>query len=283
MLVFTKQKSNKTPLGTLEESFFLVSKMADQGTRSHSRFFTFNGNISTVTAVFFLVIFLQHYGSTVSKKIETDSISKLDELVVHVEHSLLKESSNDDEFQPRGTITLRSLKQKTGTFHQNDHLPREDVQLLKKMAQNDAYYRIRVPAQFGPNEDKVYVSTYVKACALLESKLSETITLSVDHLGNIYGVGLRLPVGQCNENKRFGSIPSQFNTTIQVLQQTPGALPDTQTYVQRLEKEKAEQAAGKGKDNRSFLAKYWMYIVPVVIFMLMTSQNPEQQGEGEAS
>ncbi|KAK3741085.1 hypothetical protein QZH41_003717 [Actinostola sp. cb2023] len=198
-------------------------------------------------------------------------------MIVTVEHALIKE--NGEEFQPRGTITIRSLKHKTGVFYQNDHLSREDLQVLKDMAQNDAYYRIRVPARFSTDVDEpqIYVSTYVNACALLQSKFTETIIVSIDHLGNIYGVGLRLPVSQCEDSRRFSDVPSYFNTTVQILQQTAGALPDTQTYVQRLEKEKAEEAAGKGKDNRSFLAKYWMYIVPVVIFMLMTSQQGGDQ------
>jgi len=32
--------------------------------------------------------------------------------------------------------------------------------------------------------------------------------------------------------------------------------PDTQTYIQKLEKEKRDKAAGQTQDNRSFLAKY---------------------------
>lgn len=258
--------------------------MADRLSGSHTTFLSFYSKISLSIIVLLLAIVTQQFSLTISKKVESDPLSKLDELVVQVEHSLLKENSNEDEFKPRGAITLRSLKQKTGVFHQNEQLSREELQVLKKMAQTDAYYRIRVPGSFGGNQDQVYVSTYVKACSLFESNFTETITISVDHLGNIYGVGLRLPVSQCSEKRRYSSVQSQFNTTVQVLQQTTGALPDTQTYVQRLEKEKAEQVAGKGKDNRSFLAKYWMYIVPVVIFMLMTSQNQDQQGEGgEAS
>ena len=36
---------------------------------------------------------------------------------------------------------------------------------------------------------------------------------------------------------------------------------------QRMEEEKRRQETGQVPDNRSFLAKYWMYIVPIVIFM----------------
>lgn len=230
-----------------------------------------------------LVIVILYSNVVGSKKSEAEMAPKIDDLVITVEHALI-ENPDASDFKPRGTISLRSLKQQTGVFYQRDQLTKEELRLIKEMAQSkeDVYYRIRVPSHFGTSEkDKsTFVSTYVRACALYESKLTETITIAVDHLGYIYGIGLRVPVSQC-DGKTHGPawLPAYFNTTINVLSQAPGALPDTHTYVQRLEKEKAEQAAGKGKDNRSFLAKYWMYIVPVVIFMLMTSQQPEQ-GEG---
>ena len=34
-----------------------------------------------------------------------------------------------------------------------------------------------------------------------------------------------------------------------------------------MEEEKRRQETGQVPDSRSFLAKYWMYIVPIVIFM----------------
>jgi hypothetical protein len=232
-----------------------------------------------------LVIVILYSSLAVCKKSDAELVPKLDELVVTVEHTL-KENSDGPDFQPRGTISLRSLKHQTGVFYQRDQLTKEELQLIQDMAESedDVYYRIRVPSHFGviENEPETFVSTYVKACALYESRLTETITISVDHLGYVYGVGLSLPVSQCEgKGNGAGWLPTHFNTTVNVVNQAAGAIPDTQTYVQRLEKEKAENAAGKGKDNRSFLAKYWMYIVPVVIFMLMTSQQPDQQGGGE--
>ena len=66
----------------------------------------------------------------------------------------------------------------------------------------------------------------------------------------------------------------------------PGPAPDTAAFIQRMEEEKKRQERGEVgifstqsenfyshlphvqvPDNRSFLAKYWMYIVPVVLFM----------------
>ena len=68
--------------------------------------------------------------------------------------------------------------------------------------------------------------------------------------------------------------------------------------MQRLEHEKIEKLRGDKSENKSFFAKYvsfklrirnisnyispqWMYIVPVVIFLMISSAaNPEGQGGG---
>jgi len=47
--------------------------------------------------------------------------------------------------------------------------------------------------------------------------------------------------------------------------------------IQRMEENKRKEEKGEVKDNRSFLAKYWMYIVPVVLFMAVNGAASPQQ------
>ena len=50
------------------------------------------------------------------------------------------------------------------------------------------------------------------------------------------------------------------------------------SLTKKLEEEKRRQEKGEVPDNRSFLAKYWMYIVPIVIFMAINgAAAPEGQ------
>ena len=57
-----------------------------------------------------------------------------------------------------------------------------------------------------------------------------------------------------------------------------GPVPDTAAFIQKLEEEKRRQEKGEVPDNRSFLAKYWMYIVPLVIFIAINgAAAPEGQ------
>ncbi|XP_073245641.1 ER membrane protein complex subunit 10-like [Porites lutea] len=203
-----------------------------------------------------------------------------EELVFTVEHCLSEEE--DAVFKPRGTIYVKTVKSSTGTISQTEPLSLDEVENLKDLALKDGYYRIqlRPKSMDGGVGIDSSVSTFVKACSLFTSKLTETITLTLDNTGHLYGVGLIVPDGGCQAkslNWDAVSLPSQFNSSVVVMLQGTGQLPDTQTYIQRLEKEKREKQAGKTQDNRSFLAKYWMYIVPVVIFMMLTSQQPEQQ------
>ena len=57
-----------------------------------------------------------------------------------------------------------------------------------------------------------------------------------------------------------------------------GPVPDTLTFVQKMEREAAERAKGQQADNRSFFAKYWMYIVPAVILLVMQSAAAPPEG-----
>jgi len=47
-------------------------------------------------------------------------------------------------------------------------------------------------------------------------------------------------------------------------------------YIQKMEQEKVAKERGETKDNRSFFAKYWMYILPVVLVFMMSGAQGEQ-------
>lgn len=70
--------------------------------------------------------------------------------------------------------------------------------------------------------------------------------------------------------------PSREQVIVDIMQLAPQ--PETATYIQRMEHERREREKNQGQDNRNFFAKYWMYIVPLVIFLLISGAgNPEGQ------
>ncbi|CAG2054484.1 unnamed protein product [Timema podura] len=93
-------------------------------------------------------------------------------------------------------------------------------------------------------------------CALVESQMSDVVTLSLSQDNNIIAVSLSTqPISGC------GSLVDQhqlktFNTTVVFRHMETGPVPDTATYVQKLEREREARERGDTKDNRSFLAKY---------------------------
>uniref|UniRef100_A0A0K0DR54 ER membrane protein complex subunit 10 n=1 Tax=Angiostrongylus cantonensis TaxID=6313 RepID=A0A0K0DR54_ANGCA len=71
------------------------------------------------------------------------------------------------------------------------------------------------------------------------------------------------------------------NAVVHVSSKATLPTPDTQLFVQMMERERRTRQHGAEADDRSFLGKYWMYIVPVVIFVVISNViTPEGGGEG---
>lgn len=195
----------------------------------------------------------------------------------------------DAKFTPRGSIVFKTLRSSVASLARDVSLTSEEYEKLEELVRNDGIYRIRSPVKIGETFDKeetAYVSSFVKACHLMYSSLSEIITVSVDNSGNVIGISLRTEKKECPQQLEESDIKIEssrtFNTTVAIQLQAAGAVPETQHFVRQLEKEEAETLSGKGKDNRSFLAKYWMYILPVVFILMMAGQQ-DQEGGGQAS
>lgn len=195
-----------------------------------------------------------------------------------VQHSL--DSDPEARFVSRGTITVRSIRAGMAAFNADGPLSSEDRIKLKELVQLDRPYRLRVSTKLG-NDQSRYVSTFIKACSLYESHLSDIIVLHMDQAGEVLGVSVRTQNMLCEGINVPDSQLVSFNTSVIVNQMENGPVPDTASYVQKMEKEKAEKAKGEQSDNRGFFAKYWMYIVPIFIFVLISgAANPEAQGGG---
>lgn len=79
--------------------------------------------------------------------------------------------------------------------------------------------------------------------------------INLDSIGNVIAITLATPAictGAAVENKYLTS----FNTTVIIKHMDIGPIPDTASYIQKLEKEREAKERGEGKDNRSFLSKY---------------------------
>lgn len=142
-------------------------------------------------------------------------------------------------------------------------------------------------------------------CYLLGSDLEDILMVWIDSTAEPIAVSLSSS-GPCVMDSPFTNM---WNTNVIVKYPDSGPVPDTATYIQKLEREREARERGETKDNRSFLGKYvrfalpsyhdvrtwnshlfsflifqWMYIVPALIFVLLTSAtNPEGAGGGSGS
>ncbi|XP_076761522.1 ER membrane protein complex subunit 10 [Xylocopa sonorina] len=181
-------------------------------------------------------------------------------------------------FIERGNCTVSSIRSGASVVGQNGLLPAHITE-LKNLAKNDGKYRLKAVVRTSSGSEMSFL-TSVPACYLLGSDLEDVITVWLDSAAEPIVVSLSSP-GPCNLQNPFTNM---WTTNVIVKYPDGGPAPDTATYIQKLEREREARERGEAKDNRSFFARYWMYIVPALIFVVLSSAtNPEAGGAGGGS
>jgi len=211
------------------------------------------------------------------------------QLSLQVDHSL------DDgyTFSNRGNLLIHSLRSgsasmdTSGADGEESFVSSDQKDILRKLCERDGLYLLRLIGQDGSIH-----RTATHACNLVTSGLSEVFTVHLDWRNKVVGVSISARPHVADQKKRgHGSTSSNlisedkdlldsaagFRSKVLIQPMEMGPQPDTAAFVQRMEQEKLAKERGETKDNRSFFAKYWMYIIPVVLFLAMSSANPEAQ------
>ncbi|XP_035736655.1 ER membrane protein complex subunit 10-like isoform X1 [Vespa mandarinia] len=183
-------------------------------------------------------------------------------------------------FVERGNVTITSVRSGASVVGQNGLLQAQ-INQLKDLAKNDGKYRLKAIARTSSGSETTFLTSipaiYKLQCYLLGSDLEDILTVWIDSTAEPIAVSLSSS-GPCVMDSPFTNM---WTTNIIVKYPDSGPAPDTATYIQKLEREREARERGETKDNRSFLAKYWMYIVPALIFVLLTSAtNPEAAAAG---
>lgn len=179
----------------------------------------------------------------------------------------------------RGSVNVHSTRSGSATVDQAPLSVEERAQ-LKELCGQRGLYLVRASQSSGPGS----LRSYSSACGLLEAGLQDSLTLQLDWRGKLTAVthGLQelplpkagVPGGLYLPGQGDGAV---FKTRVSTQQMENGPAPDTAAFIQRVEDQKRKEEKGEVKDNRSFLAKYWMYIVPVVLFMAVNGAASPQQ------
>lgn len=186
---------------------------------------------------------------------------------------------NDDPvpvFMERGNITVSSVRSGASVVGQNGLLPNE-ISTLKKLAVQDGKYILRALARTSSGSEFIFL-TSVPACYLLGSDLEDVITIWLDSAAEPIAVTVSSS-GPCTLDNPFTNM---WTTNVVVRYTDGGPIPNTSVYLEKLERERESREKGENKDNRSFLAKYWMYLVPLMIILFLASANAEANVEVNA-
>ncbi|GLG98491.1 Putative hematopoietic signal peptide-containing membrane protein [Gryllus bimaculatus] len=221
------------------------------------------------------VLLCFHYAvRTLSFQVDVD----YDGLIkIKLQHAL--DHVPNPDFHDRGTVFVYSIRSGSVSLEQPP-LSVSDREKLLKLSEKGGIYRLHSSVQSADGKETSFL-TFVKACSLVESHLSDILSVSLDHTGSVIGVSMMTSPGVCEGQLVTKDDIRLFNTTVFVKHMEQGPVPDTAAYIQKLEREKEARERGETKDNRSFLAKYWMYIVPLVIFLVLSgAANPEGAAGG---
>lgn len=198
-----------------------------------------------------------------------------------VAHSLDQGAS----WSQRGTISLPSARSGSAavpTMDSND--PDDDDQesvlldRLEELCAQDSMYMLRVQASAdsdGSAASARTTETATHACNLVQSGLRDVFTVHLDWRNKVVGVSITPGEVASRKGLEDGASSGGFRSKVVVQHMEPGPQPDTAAFIQRMEQEKIAKERGETKDNRSFFAKYWMYIIPVVLVLAMSGGNPE--------
>ncbi|XP_053201632.1 ER membrane protein complex subunit 10-like [Panonychus citri] len=218
-----------------------------------------------------LILFTLIQAQEISHQTNFDKV-----LTIKLYHSI----DSYDNYKLRGTITIPSSREKDIIIKQEQPLTESEIASLEKSSRNNGLYYLKAIAYKSNNEEQTKMATsFMETCSLIQSSLSDILMISLDYSGNLIGISSTSTNPTCGQPSTSPLTLDTFNTTVSLVTTNLGPLPDTMSYIKRMEQEKNEKIRGDKSDNRSFFAKYWMYIVPVVIFVLISNlANPEEQG-----
>ncbi|CAO2148642.1 unnamed protein product [Urochloa humidicola] len=180
-----------------------------------------------------------------------------------LEHDL----GNGKGFVPAGTFSARLKTSAHGT---------------QKLLQEDGFYTIRLPSNVLDPTRKDRVVSSVKARCIPRDSLDEHIVIHMDGV-NILAVNYG-SVGGC-QYPRTMKFPSKWTFSSYTILKTAEQAPRTPSFVDQL----LEADNGLGEvmkpPEKSFWAKYWMYIIPLGLIVMnavtAAANIPEEQAAGQ--
>lgn len=151
-----------------------------------------------------------------------------------------------------------------------------DAQRMQEVVDKADRFYIRVR-----EEDGRQPTAWAPASCLAMANLREHIALHLDAKGGVEAVEIAPATGECSSEKAVqgGRVDSAAQprptTTVKTAKEPPRLDPEV---ARDFSSSTTNPQPKSSKKNKSFLQKYWMYIIPVAVLLLQSAQNPPQQG-----
>eukprot|EP00035_Acanthoeca_spectabilis_P039607 m.63705 g.63705 ORF g.63705 m.63705 type:complete len:224 (-) comp9675_c0_seq1:2258-2929(-) len=173
-------------------------------------------------------------------------------------------------FTKRGEVTLKSSGGNSATISQ----PFEAAHAtsLYEVAEKGGNYILRVRRQGDPED--LAVQSFVSACSYYQSGMSDSITLYLDENDRPQSVQVS-STGKCKATMKKKKI-TKFRSNFAIKRGDKGPQPFVEEYVAKME----ERQNGEGEEQKGFFQKYWMYLVPVYLFILLSQAGGGEDGGG---
>uniref|UniRef100_A0A0E0F4J5 ER membrane protein complex subunit 10 n=1 Tax=Oryza meridionalis TaxID=40149 RepID=A0A0E0F4J5_9ORYZ len=175
-----------------------------------------------------------------------------------------------------GSQTLTKLR-----FTRNE-LTGDEKDAFKKLLDEDGFYSVRLLSNVLDPARKDYVVSSIKARCIPRESLDEHIVIHMDGV-NILAVNYG-SVGGCTYPRPV-KMPSKWVFNSYTVLKTSEQAPRTPSFVDQLIE--AENGLGEvvKPPEKSFWAKYWMYIIPLGLIVMnavtAAANMPEEQAGGQ--
>ncbi|CAG8525576.1 10094_t:CDS:10 [Acaulospora morrowiae] len=194
---------------------------------------------------------------------ETDESGDLKYIVYH-------KLFNQPTYSERGVLVLTPSRKVT---KYSSSIGTLSIQDFANGTHLDSFYQIKIVNEQNPQK---VLKSFTKACLLEASNFEDEIVVHLDKHNTIHHFDYYTSIGHCNSTTVLQFV--NFKTTVHTIKSVNGASPK----LTRALPLKEDGTVEKPPEEKSFLQKYWWYLIPILI-LLSTSGAPEegqQRGRG---
>jgi len=201
-------------------------------------------------------------------------------------------SNDENTDENRYTLSSSNVAVFSTQIESNDFDTETLEQLLtfKNKENNQAHtlYRLRLCKKGHPVGLKTcFTSTFTYLKYVVDSNMKINLTIYTGINNFINSISIKTsPIfknidSDSTKKLKKSDFPNHLDLFVSIQNIKTAVGPDTESYLEKVKKEMEQKEKSAQGGNESFLSKYWIYIVPVMIVMfLMNLANPEGGAPG---